>query len=179
MRVETHLPIDEFSAIPAAVRRAEALGFDGVVVPETSHNPFMALALAAEHSTRLTLATSVAQAFVRSPTTTAYAAFDLQRLSGGRFSLGLGSQGKGQNERRVGMAWTAPGPRLRDYILAMRAVWACWQQRAPLDYRGSHYRLNVMTPNHRPNPLPEGVSFPPVSLADRKSTRLNSSHQLI
>lgn len=165
MRVETHLPIDDFGAIPAAVRRAEALGFDGVVVPETSHNPFMVLALAAEHSTRLTLATSVAQAFVRSPTTTAYAAFDLQRFSGGRLFLGVGSQVKGQIERRFGMPWTAPGPRMRDYILAMRAVWACWQQRAPLSYQGTHYRLNVMTPNHRPSPLPNGVSFPPVSLA--------------
>src|SRR5574341_412359 len=116
MKVEGQLPIDDLSAVPAAARRAEALGFDGVVVPETSHNPFMTLALAAEHSTRLTLATSVAQAFVRSPTTTAYAAFDLQRFSGGRFHLGLGSQVKGQNERRVGMAWTAPGPRLRDYV---------------------------------------------------------------
>jgi probable F420-dependent oxidoreductase len=165
MKVESQLPIDDLSAVPTAVRRAEALGFDGVVVPETSHNPFMALALAAEHSSRLTLATSVAQAFVRSPTTTAYAAFDLQRLSGGRFSLGLGSQVKGQIERRFGMPWTAPGPRMRDYILAMRAVWACWQERAPLDYRGTHYRLNVMTPNHRPSPLPDGVPRPVVSLA--------------
>src|SRR3972149_4686654 len=155
MKVECQLPIDDLSAIPTAARRAEALGFDGVIVPETSHNPFMALALAAEHSTRLTLGTSVAHAFVRSPTTTAYAAFDVQRLSGGRFSLGLGSQVKGQIERRFGMPWTAPGPRMRDYILAMRAVWACWQERAPLDYRGTHYRLNVMTPNHRPSPLPD------------------------
>jgi probable F420-dependent oxidoreductase len=165
MRVETLLPIDDFRAIPEAVRRAEALGFDGVVVPETSHNPFMALALAAEHSTRLTLATSVAQAFVRSPTTTAYAAFDLQRLSGGRFSLGLGSQVKGQIERRFGMPWTAPGPRMRDYVLAMRAVWSCWQTGSPLNYQGTHYRLNVMTPNHRPRPLPDGVSFPRVAIA--------------
>jgi probable F420-dependent oxidoreductase len=165
MRVESLLPGDDLSAVPAAVRRAEALGFDGVVVPETSHNPFMALALAAEHSTRLTLATSVAQAFVRSPTTTAYAAFDLQRFSRGRFCLGLGSQVKGQIERRFGMPWTAPGPRMRDYILAMRAVWACWQQRAPLSYQGTHYRLNVMTPNHRPSPLPDGISYPTVFLA--------------
>jgi probable F420-dependent oxidoreductase len=165
MKVESLLTIEDLGAVPGAVRRAEALGFDGVVVPETSHNPFMALALAAEHSTRLTLATSVAQAFVRSPTTTAYAAFDLQRFSGGRYHLGLGSQVKGQIERRFGMPWTAPGPRMRDYILAMRSVWACWQQRAPLDYRGTHYRLNVMTPNHRPPPLPDGMPWPPVSIA--------------
>jgi probable F420-dependent oxidoreductase len=165
MRVETVLPLDDLREIPAAVQRAEALGFDGVIVPETAHNPFVALTLAAEHSTRLRLATAVAQAFVRSPTTMAYAAFDLQRFSGGRLQLGLGSQVKGQIERRFGMPWTAPAPRMRDYILAMRAVWECWQHGTPLDYRGTHYRLNVMTPNHRPKPLPEGIPFPPIALA--------------
>lgn len=165
MRVETTLPVEDLRAIPAAVRRAEALGFDGVFVPETSHNPFMSLALAAEHSTRVRLTTSVAQAFVRSPTTTAYAAFDLQRFSGGRLYLGLGSQVKGQIERRFGMPWTAPGPRMKDYILAMRAVWSCWQDGSPLNYQGTHFRLNVMTPNHRPAPLPEGVPVPQVSVA--------------
>jgi probable F420-dependent oxidoreductase len=165
MRVETHLPIDDLSDIPAAVRRAEALGFDGVVVPETAHNPFMALTLAAEHSTRLRLATSVAQAFVRSPTTTAYASFDLQRLSGGRFHLGLGSQVKGQIQRRFGMPWSAPAPRMKDYILAMRDVWSCWQNNTPLNYQGTHFRLNVMTPNHRPKPLPAELSFPSVTIA--------------
>ena len=165
MRVEAGLSIDDLSGVPADVRRAEALGFDGVMVPETAHNPFVALALAAEHSTRLRLATSVAQAFVRSPTTTAYAAFDLQRFSGGRLYLGLGSQVKGQIERRFGMPWTAPAPRMKDYILAMRAVWSCWQDRSPLSYQGTHYRLNVMTPNHRPRPLPAGLPFPPVAVA--------------
>jgi probable F420-dependent oxidoreductase len=165
MRVETTLHMDDLREIPGAVRRAEALGFDGVMVPETSHNPFMALTLAAEHSTRLRLATSVAQAFVRSPTTTGYASFDLQRLSGGRFYLGLGSQVKGQIERRFGMPWSAPGPRMRDYILAMRAVWSCWQEQKQLNYQGTHFRLNVMTPNHRPKPLPAGVPFPSVGIA--------------
>ena len=165
MRVETNLPLNDLQEIPIAVKRAEALGFDGVTVPETAHNPFMALALAAEHSTRLRLATSVAQAFVRSPTTTAYAAFDLQRFAGGRLYLGLGSQVKGQIERRFGMPWTAPAPRMKDYILAMRAVWSCWQEGTQLNYQGTHYRLNVMTPNHRPRPLPEGLPFPPVAVA--------------
>lgn len=165
MKVEATLPLDDLRTIAAAVRRAEALGFDGVTVPETAHNPFVALALAAEHSERLTLATSVAQAFVRSPTTTAYAAFDLQRFSGGRLLLGLGSQVKGQIERRFGMPWSAPAPRMRDYLLAMRAVWSCWQEGTPLNYQGTHYRLNVMTPNHRPRPLPAGISFPPVYIS--------------
>jgi probable F420-dependent oxidoreductase len=165
MKVETTLPLDDLHAIPAAVRRAEALGFDGITVPETAHNPFVALTLAAEHSTRLRLATSVAQTFVRSPTTMAYAAFDLQRFSGGRLHLGIGSQVKGQIERRFGMPWTAPAPRMKDYILAMRAVWSCWQEGTQLNYQGTHYRLNVMTPNHRPRPLPDGMPFPPVAIA--------------
>lgn len=165
MKVETVLPVDDPAAIRSAVQRAEALGFDGVTVPETAHNPFVALALAAEHSTRLRLATSVAQSFVRSPTTMAYAAFDLQRFSGGRLYLGLGSQVKGQIERRFGMPWTAPAPRMKDYILAMRALWSCWQEGTQLDYQGTHYRLNVMTPNHRPRPLPAGMAFPTVGIA--------------
>lgn len=165
MKVEAALPVDSLSRIGADVARAEALGFDGVVVPETAHNPFAALALAAEHSERLSLATSVAQAFVRSPTTTGYAAFDLQHFSDGRLLLGLGSQVKGQIERRFGMPWSAPAPRMRDYIGALRAVWACWQDGSALNYQGSHYRLNVMTPNHRPRPLPDGVPFPPLYLA--------------
>ncbi len=165
MKVEVALPIDDLSTIATNVRRAEALGFDGVVVPETAHNPFMALALAAEHSERLMLGTSVAQAFVRSPTTMAYAAFDLQRFSGGRLMLGLGSQVKGQIQRRFGMPWTPPAPRMRDYIQAMRAVWSCWQDGTQLNYEGPHYRLNVMTPNHRPRPLPLDIPFPPVQLA--------------
>lgn len=165
MKIETTLALDDLRTIPEQVRRAEALGFDGVVVPETAHEPFVALALAAEHSTRLTIGTSVAQAFVRSPTTTAYAAFDLQRYSNGRLILGLGSQVKGQIERRFGMPWSAPAPRMKDYIMAMRAVWQCWQDGVPLNYAGTHYRLNVMTPNHRPKPLPTGIPFPAVEIS--------------
>ena len=165
MRVEVTLALDDFGTIGDQVRRAEALGFDGIVVPETQHNPFAAMALAAEHSERLSIASSVAQAFVRSPTTTAYGAFDIQRFSKGRLLLGLGSQVKGQIERRFGLPWVAPGPRMRDYIQAMREVWACWQEERPLNYEGTHYQLSVMTPNHRPQPLPEGIPFPDVYLA--------------
>ena len=165
MIVEALLPLDDLHAVPAESRRAEELGFDGVVVAETTHNPFAALALAAEHTRRLTLATGIALAFVRSPTTTAYAAFDLQRFSGGRFVLGLGSQTAWQIRRRFGMPWSAPAAQMRDYIRALHAVWTCWQGETPLDYQGTHYRLDVMTPNHRPPPLPAGVPVPPVHLA--------------
>lgn len=165
MKVETHIPQDDLGKVAAAVRRAEALGFDSVVTAETSHNPFLALTLAAEHSDKLELSTAIAQSFVRSPTTMAYIAFDLQRLSKGRLYLGMGSQVKGQIERRFGMPWSAPAPRMRDYVGAMRAVWDCWQTGKPLSYEGTHYRLSVMTPNHRPQPLPEGVPFPQLAVS--------------
>lgn len=165
MKVEVHLPQDELRTVPDDIRRIEALGFDGITVAETSHNPFVFLALAAEHSANLTLATSVAQSFVRSPTTMAYVGFDLQRYSKGRLLLGMGSQVKGQIERRFGMPWSAPAPRMADHIRAMRAVWQCWQDETPLKYEGTHYRLNVMTPNHRPKPLPAGIPFPPIYIS--------------
>lgn len=165
MKVETHIPQDDLGAVRDAVRRAEALGFDSIVTAETSHNPFLALTLAAEHSEKLELSTAIAQSFVRSPTTMAYISFDLQRFSQGRLYLGMGSQVKGQIERRFGMPWSAPAPRMRDYVGAMRAVWDAWQNEKQLNYEGTHYRLNVMTPNHRPKPLPEGLPFPKLAVS--------------
>jgi probable F420-dependent oxidoreductase len=165
VKVDALLPLEDLRTIPDDSRQAEDLGFDGVAVPETTHNPFMALALAAEHTRQIRLSTQIALAFVRSPTTTAYAAFDLQRLSGGRLVLGLGSQTRWQITRRFGMPWSAPAERMHDYIRALHAVWQCWQAEAPLDYVGPHYRLDVMTPNHRPPPLPAEVPLPPVHLA--------------
>lgn len=134
-------------------REAEAMGFDGAWTSETAHDAFLPLVLAAEHTTRLALGTSIAVAFPRSPMTTAYIAWDLQRLSGGRFILGLGSQVKGHIERRYGLAWDAPGPRLRDYIRALRAIWECWQQGTPLSYQGEFYTHSLMTPFFNPGPI--------------------------
>lgn len=134
-------------------REAEATGFDGAWTSETQHDAFLPLVLAAEHTTRLTLGTSIAVAFPRSPMTTAYIAWDLQRLSSGRFILGLGTQVKGHIERRYGLAWDAPGPRLRDYIRALRAIWDCWQQGTPLSYQGEFYSHSLMTPFFNPGPI--------------------------
>jgi probable F420-dependent oxidoreductase len=134
-------------------REAEAMGFGGAWTSETAHDAFLPLVLAAEHTTRLTLGTSIAVAFPRSPMTTAYIAWDLQRLSGGRFVLGLGTQVKGHIQRRYGLAWDAPGPRLRDYIRALRAIWDCWQQGTPLSYQGEHYSHTLMTPFFNPGPI--------------------------
>jgi probable F420-dependent oxidoreductase len=134
-------------------REAEAMGFDGAWTSETAQDAFLPLVLAAEHTTRLTLGTSIAVAFPRSPMTAAYIAWDLQRLSGGRFILGLGTQVKGHIQRRYGLAWDAPGPRLRDYIRALRAIWECWQQGTPLSYQGEFYSHTLMTPFFNPGPI--------------------------
>ena len=153
MRVGVALGSGALEEVPEAAARAEALGFDFLSSSETSHNPFLPLALAAEHTRKIELRTSIALAFARSPTDVAYIAWDLQALSGGRLALGLGSQVRGHIVRRFGMSWTPPVPRMREYILALRAIWDSWQDGGPLDFDGDHYRLNLMPPVFSPGPI--------------------------
>lgn len=166
MRIETLLPLGkvdpglrapetplDLTRVAEDARRIEALGYDGFVVEETKEDPFVVLALAAQATTRLRLGTSVAIAFPRSPTVTAMSAWTLQKLSKGRFTLGLGSQVKGHIERRYGLAWSAPGPWMREYVRAVRAVWNAWQNRIPLDFQGERYRLSLMVPLFDPGPI--------------------------
>jgi probable F420-dependent oxidoreductase len=134
-------------------RLAEELGYDGVITEETKVDPYIVMALAAQATSRVSLATAVAVAFPRSPTITAHSAWTLQKLSRGRFVLGLGSQVKGHIERRFGLHWSAAGPWLRDYVRAVRAVWDCWQNGTKLDFDGEHYRLNLMVPLFAPAPI--------------------------
>jgi probable F420-dependent oxidoreductase len=134
-------------------RGAEAVGFDALWSSETKHGGFLPLAIAAEHTERIKLGTSVAIAFPRSPMVMAQTAWDLQALSGGRFILGLGTQVKAHIERRYGMPWEAPVPKLRDYILALRAIWGAWQGDGRLQYDGRFYKLSLMTPFFNPGPL--------------------------
>jgi len=149
---EPETPLD-VTTVVAAAAEVEALGYDALVVEETKDDPYQLLALASTSTTTLGLGTSVAMAFPRSPTITAMSAWTLQKASAGRAVLGLGSQVKGHIRRRFGMEWTPPAPRMRDYILAMRAVWRCWQDRTPLDHQGDHYRLNLMVPLFDPGPI--------------------------
>jgi probable F420-dependent oxidoreductase len=153
MKIDINIAIDDLRDVPALARDAEALGFDGIWASETRHDPFLPLALAAEHTSRVRLGTAIAVAFPRSPTVVAHTAWDLQAASGGRLILGLGTQVKGHNERRYSVAWTAPGPRLRDYILALRAIWECWQTGNPIDFRSAHYTITLMTPFFAPGPI--------------------------
>ena len=151
MRVETRLT--GLTGLPAKARHAQALGYDGVASQETDHDPFFPLVLAAEHAPALTLTSSVAIAFPRSPMITAQLSYDLQRFSDGRFRLGIGPQVKGHNERRFSVPWSAPAPRLREYVGALRAIWDCWESGGPLDFQGDHYTFTLMTPFFRPEPI--------------------------
>lgn len=131
----------------------EEIGYHGMVVEETKDDPFVIMALAAEATARLKLATSVAIAFPRSPTVTAMSAWTLQKLSGGRFTLGLGTQVKAHIERRFGMPASPAGPWIREYVQAVRAVWDCWQNGTKLDVKGPHYNINLMVPLFNPGPI--------------------------
>lgn len=147
---ETPLRIADFAPLAA---KAEELGLDAVLVEETKDDPFQLLALGASTTSRIGLGTSVAMAFPRSPTVTAMSAWSLQKLSGGRFVLGLGSQVRAHMERRFGLPWHAPAPWMRDYVLAMRAVWDAWQHRTPLQFSSEHYNLDLMVPLFDPGPI--------------------------
>jgi probable F420-dependent oxidoreductase len=140
--------------VPAQATAAEALGFDAVWTSETQHDPFLSLALVAEHTARLGFGTAVAIGFARSPTVLAHTAWDLAAASGGRFRLGLGTQVRPHIERRFGLPWPAsPANALREYVQALRAVWHAWQTGERLNYRGEVYRLTLMTPFFSPAPI--------------------------
>ena len=144
---------NDLATIPEQARRLEAMGVDSVFVGETDHNPFLPLVLVAEHTQRMTFGTSVAIAFPRVPHVTANVAWDLAQYSGGRFLLGLGTQVKGHNERRFSVPWAPPGPRLRDYINCMRAIWDSWQHGTKPSYEGEYYQYKLTSPFFNPGPI--------------------------
>src|SRR5438309_203732 len=146
--------MDALSEAPEVARAAEEIGFAGMWANDTKHNPFVTLALAASSTSRLELGTGVAVAFVRSPVVVAQTAWDLARLSGGRFLLGLGTQGRPHIDGRFGMPWDPPVPKLREYIQVLRAVWRSWQEGVPLRVEGTYYRISLMAPFFDPGPNP-------------------------
>ncbi|HVE92943.1 MAG TPA: TIGR03617 family F420-dependent LLM class oxidoreductase [Actinomycetota bacterium] len=131
----------------------EALGYDGLWSTETTSEPFLDLAAVALETSRPLIGTNLAIAFARSPFVTAVASWQLHRASGGRFVLGLGTQVKGHIERRFGMAWESPGPKLREYVQALQALWAAFQGQRPLDFRGRFYTHTVISPFFDPGPI--------------------------
>ncbi|MGA7670818.1 MAG: TIGR03617 family F420-dependent LLM class oxidoreductase [Nitrolancea sp.] len=152
MRLEATLGDVPWSEVGKTSARIEELGFDGIATPELKRDPFLPLVLAASATSHVQLATSVAIAFPRSPTIVAYMARNLQDLSQGRFAVGLGTQVKGHIERRFATEWVSPGPRFREYILAMRAIWRTWDTGEPLKFQGKFYNLSLMTPEFSPPP---------------------------
>src|SRR5919199_432033 len=139
--------------IDRTARAAEYLGFAGLWSNETKHDGFLPLAIAANETREMELGTSVAIAFSRSPMETAQTAWDLQDLSEGRFLLGLGTQVRAHVTRRFSMPWDRPASRLRDYILALRAIWGSFQTEGSLQFEGEFYRHTLMTPFFNPGPI--------------------------
>jgi probable F420-dependent oxidoreductase len=148
--MDQRLPL---SRVAAHARRAEALGYDGLAIPEAVHDGLLAAATALQATTRLKVATSVLIAFPRSPMVVAHAAWDLQEVSGGRFELGLGSQVRGNIVGRYSTSWSSPVPRMREYVHSLRAIFTCWQNGTPLRFEGEHYRFTRLQPFFSPGPL--------------------------
>jgi probable F420-dependent oxidoreductase len=163
MKIDTGLspaaPVDTRQAAVAAQRA----GYAGVWTSETKHDPFLSLGLAAVAADTIELGTAIVVAFARSPMSLAAQANDLQLLSRGRLLLGLGSQIRAHITRRFSMPWSHPAPRMREYILALRAIWSCWHDGTKLDFRGDFYTHTLMTPFFNPGPNPHGA--PKVLLA--------------
>src|SRR5690242_2113371 len=143
--------------VPTAARAIEAAGYDGLYTFEGQHDALFPILLAAEHTTRLELTTAVVIAFGRSPMTLAQAAYDLQLASRGRFNLGLGTQIKPHIEKRYSMPWSHPAARMRELVLAIRAIWSSWHEGTKLDFRGEFYTHTLMTPFFNPGSSPYGL----------------------
>jgi len=143
----------DLTSIPDYARKVEALGYDCLWSAETQHDPFLPLAVAATVTSRIKLGTSIAVAFPRSPMILAHIAWDLAKASGGRFILGLGSQVKGHNERRFSVKFESPAPKMREVVLALRAIWDCWQNGTKLNFKGQFFRFDLMTPFFNPGPI--------------------------
>ncbi len=163
MRVTYRLASNNLAAVASEAAWAENMGYDAMSSNETNHDSFLPLALAATSTHRAILETRVAIAFPRSPMVTAYLTRDLQDLSKGRFRLGLGTQVKGHIQRRFSTNWEAPGPRLREYVQSLKAIWHTWQSGEKLEYHGESYNFSLMTPFFDPGP--SEYAFPEVFTA--------------
>jgi probable F420-dependent oxidoreductase len=139
-----------------AARAAEASGYDGVWTAETSHDPFLPIAVGAGATATLEFGTGIAVAFARNPMNLAVVANDLQLYTKGRFMLGLGSQIKPHITKRFSMPWSHPAPRMRELMLAIRAIWHTWETGEKLDFRGEYYTHTLMTPFFDPGKNPYG-----------------------
>jgi probable F420-dependent oxidoreductase len=163
MRVYSMVRPKKLSEIPEAMARAERLGYDGTTLLELTVPPTLSAAAGAMTTKKIKMMSGVFVAFPRSPMATAYDAWSINELSGGRFQLGIGSQIKAHLTRRFGMDFQPPVRRMKDYIKALRAIWECWQNGTRLDYDGIYYKHNLMIPYYNPGPLETGL--PEIHLA--------------
>ena len=155
MKIDGGIGFDP-NGIAAQAKKAEESGYDGVWSAETNHDPFLPIAVGAAATEKLEFGTGIAVAFARNPMTLAVLANDLQLLTKGRFMLGMGSQIKPHITKRFSMPWSHPAPRMRELILAIRAIWKTWETGEPLAFRGEFYTHTLMTPFFDPGPNPFG-----------------------
>ena len=161
--VSMTVPTEDLAAARTIYRELEDLGYDRAFSFEAKHDPFIPLAVAAEHTGHIALGTAIAIGFARTPMTLANAAWDLQMVTGGRFVLGLGSQIRQHVEERFSMPWSHPAERMRELVAGTRAILHAWQDGTPLDFEGRFYRHTRMIPAFDPGPNPHGV--PPIFTA--------------
>jgi len=160
MKIYTTAPLEDPRSARTVYRELEEIGYDGGFSFEAKHDPFLALALAAEHTSSLRLGTAIAIAFARNPMNLANLGYDMQLISDGRFVLGLGSQVKPHIEKRFSAVWSQPAKRMREIVSAVRAIWDCWEGHSELHFEGQFYRHTLMIPAFNPGPNPFGP--PPI-----------------
>ncbi len=163
MKVHDILPQADLRRTAVSAKASEMAGYDTLLTVENKHDPFLAHAIAAVSTDRIELGTNVAISFPRSPMVMANVCWDLQNASRGRFVLGIGPQVRPHNERRFSVPWTAPAPRMREYVMALRAIWTCWEKGEKLDFRGRYYTFTLMPPYFVPPSI--GQRMVPVTLA--------------
>jgi probable F420-dependent oxidoreductase len=174
MRVDTFTgENNDWAKLAQEAQRAEVCGFDGFAIPEITGDPLLNAAMVAQATERIQARTAIAVAFPRSPMVLAEQAWAIQRNSGGRFALGLGTQVKAHNERRFSTAWKAPRSRIVEYVRALRAIWRCWELGERLDYQGQHYQFSLMTPEF--TPPKSNLPMVPVYLAAVRPRTLESA----
>ena len=156
MKVDANIG-SNLSRAASDARRLETVGYSGVATVETTNDPFFPLLLASEATTRVDLMTAIAVAFARTPMLVANIGNDLNHASGGRFVLGLGSQIKPHITKRFSMPWSSPAARMREFVLAMRAIWSCWYDDEPLEFVGEFYTHTLMTPMFKPQNTQHGA----------------------
>lgn len=155
MRLDGYLSTD-LNNVRGQAEELEASGYLGAFTAETSHNPFLPLTIAAEHTSTIELGTSIAVAFARNPMSVAYTARDLNEYSQGRMVLGLGSQIRPHITKRFSMPWSAPAERMREFIMALHTIWDCWDEQTPLRFKGKHYTHIFMSDFFDPGPAEHG-----------------------